>query len=66
MTPIQFQQLLKNTKLNLKGKPEDLFQLLSEFAELEYQYFIDKNSQSDAAYQVDDVDISTIPQKEAA
>lgn len=43
-----------------------VFELLSILSELEYNSFVSKNSLQDAAQNMDDIDISSNHQKEAA
>jgi len=66
MTLTQFNRLLETNKLELKEDSIMVFELLSILSELEYNSFVSKNSLQDAARNMDDIDISSNHQKEAA
>jgi len=66
MTLTQFNRLLETNKLELKEDSIMVFELLSILSELEYNSFVSKNSLQDAAQNMDDIDISSNHQKEAA
>jgi len=66
MTTAQFNRLLESNKLELKDDSIMIFELLSTLSELEYNSFVSKNSLQDAAQNMDDIDISSNHQKEAA
>ncbi|MDA0889373.1 MAG: hypothetical protein O2810_07200 [Bacteroidetes bacterium] len=66
MTFTQFKGLLDKNKLDLKDDSNIIFELFCILSELEYNSFISKNPQQDAAQNLDDVDISSDHQKEAA
>ena len=66
MTLTQFNRLLETNKLELKDDSIMIFELLSILSELEYNSFVSKNSLQDAARNMDDIDISSNHQKEAA
>ena len=66
MTRAQFNRLLESNKLELKDDSIMIFELLSVLSELEYNSFVSKNSLQDAAQNMDDIDISSNHQKEAA
>ena len=66
MTLAQFDRLLETNKLELKEDSIMVFELLSILSELEYNSFVSKNSLQDAAQNMDDIDISSNHQKEAA
>lgn len=66
MTRAQFNRLLESNKLELKDDSIMIFELLSILSELEYNSFVSKNSLQDAAQNMDDIDISSNHQKEAA
>lgn len=66
MTLAQFNRLLETNKLELKEDSIMVFELLSILSELEYNSFVSKNSLQDAAQNMDDIDISSNHQKEAA
>ena len=66
MTAAQFNRLLETNKLELKEDSIMIFELLSILSELEYNSFVSKNSLQDAAQNMDDIDISSNHQKEAA
>ena len=66
MTAAQFNRLLETNKLELKEDSIMIFDLLSILSELECNSFIYKNSLQDAAQSMDNLDISSDHQKEAA
>lgn len=66
MTFTQFKGLLDKNKLDLKDDSNLIFELFCILSELEYNSFISKNPQQDAAQNLNDVDFSSDHQKEAA